>query len=77
MARFYGTLRGRAQNQVTRCGDRGGLTAHAAGWSGAIRVSVFERDGEDRFVVELVPWMNSGGASRVLAEGPLDSRRES
>jgi hypothetical protein len=75
MSQFYGTVKGQAASEATRCGGKAsGITTHAAGWSGAIRVDVFaDTDGADRFRVELVPWQSSGGSSRVLAEGLLDA----
>jgi len=81
MSHFYGTLEG-SRGKATRRGTKNsGITTHAAGWGGAIRVDVFERDGVDHYRVTLVPWQ-SGGAPRganvllsrdefVLAEGVL------
>jgi len=73
MSRFYGTLQGN-RGEATRCGTKSsGVTTYAAGWRGAIRVNVYERDDVDRFSVELVPWKDSGGAPEVIAMGLLDS----
>ena len=75
MSHFYGTLEGN-RGEVTRCGSKAsGITSYAAGWRGAIRVDVFERDGEDRFQVTLVPWQNSGGIHQVIAEGVLNANK--
>jgi hypothetical protein len=73
MSRFYGTLQGN-RGKGTRCGTKkSGITTHAAGWGGAIRVKVFEYGGDDCFLVELVPWHGSGGKSRLLAVGKLNT----
>ena len=62
MSHFYGTLQG-SRGEATRC---------AAGWDGAIRVQVYQdHEGNDRYTVDLVPWQNSGGQSRQLADGIL------
>jgi hypothetical protein len=75
MSHFYGTLKG-SRGVATRCGTKNtGLTTHAAGWRGAIRVTVHHgADGRDRFEVQLVPWHGSGGRAVKLAEGVLDAR---
>jgi len=76
MSRLYGTLQG-ARGEATRCGHRT-LTTLAAGWRGAIRVTVDAHgDGSDYYTIELVPWKNSGGKSRVLMTGVLDVAVES
>lgn len=73
MARFYGTLRGN-RGEATRMGTpTSGLTTYAAGWRGAIRVRVFASGDVDRFIVERVPWMSSGGRTTVLAHGVLNA----
>jgi hypothetical protein len=74
MSHFYGTLQG-ARGEATRCGTKAsGITTHAAGWQGAIRVDVFvDEDGRDSFTVHLVPWQSSGGQIVELASGRLDS----
>lgn len=75
MSRFYGTLQG-GRGQVTRTGSGvSGLTTYAAGWGGAVKVTVRAgADGEDHFIVELVPWAASGGTTTLLAAGTLDAR---
>lgn len=73
MSQFYGTLQGN-RGEATRCGTaNSGIVTYAAGWKGAICVNVSEVDGEDMFTVSLVPWSYSGGCSKVLAQGKLDS----
>jgi len=74
MSRFYGTLQG-SRGEATRCGTKdSGVETYAAGWSGAIRVKVYPgANGEDRYIVSLVPWQSSGGSSRILSEGVLDA----
>ena len=75
MSRLYGTLAGN-RGEATRCGHKN-LVTHAAGWRGAIRVTVSANDdGKDYFTVELVPWQNSGGRSHQLASGLLDANIE-
>jgi hypothetical protein len=76
MSQFYGTVRGQAATTATRRGSKSsGITTHAAGWRGAIRVDVFaSEDGtEDRYLVTLTPWQSGGGQSSILAEGVLDA----
>ena len=73
MSHFYGTLKG-GRGEATRCGTRNsGLTTYAAGWKGAIRVHVWNDEGVDRFQVSLEPWQGSGGRSRSLVSGHLNS----
>jgi hypothetical protein len=77
MAHFYGTLQGN-RGKATRMGTRkSGIETYAAGWGGAIRVTVFEDEDskQDCFEVSLVPWQSSGGDSQVLARGELSAKR--
>lgn len=75
MSRLYGTLQG-SRGEATRCGHKT-LTTHAAGWRGAIRVTVgANEDGKDYYTVELVPWKGSGGRSRLIEAGWLDATVE-
>lgn len=79
MSHFYGMLKGN-RGLGTRCGSKlSGMTTHAAGWRGAVRVNVWhdEENDEDRFSVELVPWHSSGGRSKEIASGVLNARGES
>ncbi len=77
MSHFYGTLEGN-RGEATRCGTKAsGITTHAAGWGGAIRVNVYEREGKDYYRVTLQPWQGSGGEHVTLAEGELDANTES
>jgi hypothetical protein len=76
MSQFYGTVNGGQKTEATRRGFKpNGLTTHAAGWSGAIRVDVFwnETEQRDEFEVTLTPWKNSAGQSSVIARGVLDA----
>ena len=75
MSNLYGTIDGAAKTRATRRGHRE-LTTHAAGWRGAIRVTVTHdaNSGEDVYLVKLVPWMGSGGTEKILAAGSLDAR---
>ena len=76
MSHFYGTLEGN-RGKATRCGTKSsGMVTYTAGWKGAIRIGVFERDGVDRFQVCLVPWQGSGGGAKIIAEGVLDANAE-
>jgi hypothetical protein len=75
MAHFYGTVQGH-RGEASRLGAKSaGIHTEAAGWSGCIDVQVFfnEKDQRDEFIVRLKPWGSSGGESRVIAEGILDS----
>lgn len=61
MSKFYGTVEGSARSTATRVGSaKSGITTHAASWSGAVRVDVFEREGKEHFEVSLVPWHGRG-----------------
>lgn len=76
MAHFYGTLEGASKSAATRCGTKAsGITTHAAGWHGAIRVEIHYNESLDcdMFEVSLVPWEGSRGKQRMLAVGVLDS----
>lgn len=69
MAHFYGTIEG-DRGQSTRCGTKNsGLTVHAASWSGAIRVMVYQDDaGRDCYRVDQVAWKGNG-KEKQLAVG--------
>lgn len=77
MAHFYGKLQG-SRGEVTRCGTKNsGLTTVAAGWGGAIEVTVRQdSEGNDVFEVALIPWQGSGGRRYTLSQGVLDSGAE-
>ncbi len=73
MSHFYGTLQGN-RGEATRCGSRAsGVTVVAAGWGGAIQVTVYEQEGVDKFMVRQMPW-SCGGVSEFLAGGVLGER---
>lgn len=70
MAHFYGKLDG-SRGQATRCGTKkSGMQTVAASWSGAVRVTLYEHEGEDRVIVSLIPW-HGHGTDRQLYEGPV------
>lgn len=70
MAHFYGVLGG-SRGQATRCGTKGsGMTATAASWDGAVRSTLYDRDGIAWVTVELIPW-HGHGTSRVLYDGAV------
>lgn len=73
MSRFYGMLQG-SRGEATRQGTpQSGLTTHTAGWQGAVRVRIYDKDGVDTVHVELVPWRGVGGY-RTLYEGRVDGQ---
>lgn len=75
MSHFYGKVQGN-RGEGTRCGTKGsGMQTHTAGWQGAISTYVYydEKTQQDRFEVALIPWQGSGGWSRSLVKGILDS----
>src|SRR5262249_14210481 len=39
-------------------------------WQGAVRVSLYERDGADHALIELIEWRGAG-TNRVLYDGPV------
>lgn len=76
MSHFYGTMQG-SRGEATRAATKtSGLTTKAAGWQGCIRTEIYfdEATGKDHYRVLLTPWQNSGGTSRVIAEGVLDAK---
>lgn len=77
MAHFYGTLQGQRGGATRLGGRKSGIETYAAGWGGAIRVTVFEDEDSktDCFEVSLVPWQSSGGSGQVLAKGELSAKR--
>lgn len=78
MSHFYGTIQGN-RGEATRCGAKGsGYEATAAGWQGAVRTILWydEQLNQDMYKVYLVPWGCSGGETKVLAEGILDSTKQ-
>ena len=62
MARFYGTVRGKAVTTATREGnEQSGITTQAASWSGAIEVYVYKNtDGQDCYTIDKIPWKGVG-----------------
>jgi hypothetical protein len=73
MARFYGSVKG-SRGGVHRLGSPGsGLRVVAAGWDGAVCVTLHEKGGKDHARVELMPWRGAG-ESRVLYDGPVGGR---
>ena len=55
MARFYGVVSRRARTAASRLGhSTSGLQTAAASWQGAVKLSLYERDGIDHALVELV-----------------------
>jgi len=75
MSHFYGTLKG-VRGEATRCGTAGsGLITFAAGWHGAICVTVYvDPDTEaDMAEINLVPWRGSGGKRHHIATVPLNA----
>ena len=79
MSHFYGTLQG-SGGQSTRTGNKSsGVDAIAAGHGGCIHTRIYhdEDSGEDRYIVSLEPWRESGGNGQILANGILKtSKRE-
>lgn len=70
MAHYYGTLQGH-RGEATRCGTRrSGLEVCAASWKGAVKVQLYDRDGEDYAVIRLTRW-HGVGVERTLYDGPI------
>ena len=65
MSRFYGSLRGSAENEVTRQGDvNSGMLAHVRGCDCGIMVTVGTDElDRDTFNVEVTGGSNGDGAS--------------
>jgi hypothetical protein len=71
MAHFYGVVSGRGRTTASRVGRKTtGLQTVAASWHGAVKVSLYERDGTDHALVELTQWRGAG-TNRVLYDGPV------
>lgn len=75
MSHFYGTLQG-SRGEATRAGSKdSGLTAVAASWEGAVRVTLHHSgDGKDVATVELIPWQGAG-INKVLYHGPVSGKK--
>jgi hypothetical protein len=74
MSKLYATIDGAAKNQATMRGHSE-IVTHAASWAGAIRVRVsIDKDGVERFEIEMTPWKGAGD-SRVIAAGVMGDAR--
>jgi hypothetical protein len=59
---------GRGRTTASRVGRKAtGLQTVAASWQGAVRVSLYERDGIDVARVELIQWRGAGTNGAVEA----------
>jgi hypothetical protein len=77
VSHFYGRLKG-SKAPVERGSDKkSGLVVTAAGWAGAIQVSVVHNPvlDEDFFAVMLIPWGNAVGSHHLIAAGPLNNAK--
>jgi len=75
MAHFYGTLRGKGKNAVTKCGTKNsGLTITAQGCKGQIEVKIYydKLCDEDMYSVSLAPANFGPGKTTLLAVGVLN-----
>lgn len=72
MARFRGTIRGQ-RGEASRLGSpSSGLSAHIAGWQGAVDVELYDKDGVDMARVSLGQHHSRGQwPPRVLYDGPV------
>jgi len=82
MARFYGTIQGRAESQASREGSTdSGLTAHVRGWDLGIRVYCHYDATTDEDVIEAYETAGSNGdydgklvySSRRLSRGKVEA----
>jgi hypothetical protein len=74
MAHFYGTIQGN-RGQVSRLGSKeSGFSAYAASWSGAVQISLYERNGVDYARVSLTQHYNGAGSNRVIYDGPISGK---
>jgi hypothetical protein len=68
MAHFYGSIRGKAKTQGTRCGTKnGGMSAHIRGWRIGARVELRHVDGKDVVQVFATNGSASTGDDELLA----------
>jgi hypothetical protein len=59
-SQFYGWVRGRAQSEATRVGNKDtGIQVGAASKTGAITVKMRHCDGQDYFEVRFIEWGDS------------------
>lgn len=71
MAHFYGTVRG-SRGTASRLGTKSsGMETVAASYSGAVAVSLYERNGVTYARIRLTPW-RGGGSLVELYDGPVD-----
>lgn len=71
MARFYGTIRGKAQTTATRIGTvNSGMYAHIRGWNfgAAIRLDTTEND-EDHIAIFLTSGSKNENSSKCIWSG--------
>lgn len=74
MAHFFAQVLGARGRAVSRLGDKSsGVETVAASWNGAIKVTLFQKDGRDWYRVEQTPWLGVG-RSRAIAEAPFVER---
>ena len=76
MSQFYVEMKGGANANASTVGRRAhkgyGAYALAASYSGAIRVTPYEKDGVDCVRVTRENWKGSNGVNVVLYDGPFD-----
>lgn len=72
MARFRGLVTG-GRGTASRLGHaKDGLTTVANGWSGGVRVHLYDRDGEDHARIELTGGSNDPRPFVVIYDGPIN-----
>lgn len=75
MARFFGSVQGSRGKAHRIGGASSGLHTVAAGWQGAVDVTVYDKDGTDWCEVCLVKWQGNG-EYRVVYTGPISGVRK-
>jgi hypothetical protein len=71
MSHFYGITRGCARTEATRRGTaKSGLETVAASWEGAVKVTLYERDGRDYARIGFITW-HGAGRDLTLYDGPV------
>lgn len=72
MSHFYARIPVSARKTIAsaRGHTSTGIVTQAASWNGAIETELFEKDGEDWYIVRQIPWHGSG-CGYVIATGKV------
>lgn len=72
MAHYYGKVQG-TKGTGSRLGTKtSGMETIAASWEGAVKVTLYHKEGHDYACVKLIPWEGQG-VTKLLYEGRVDN----